>query len=47
MTLPKDIDPITESVRSSINWFVRIEVEFSGATGAIERAERGIAVYPG
>ncbi|UGT62452.1 hypothetical protein [Nocardia asteroides] len=47
MTLPKDVDPTTEAVHSSIDWFVQIKVEFSGATGAIERAERGIVVYTG
>ncbi|MEV0355506.1 hypothetical protein AB0H71_05510 [Nocardia sp. NPDC050697] len=47
LTLPKDIDPTTEAVHSSIDWFVQIKVEFSGATGAIERAERGIVVYTG
>lgn len=47
LTLPTDLDPTTEAVHSSINWFIQIKVEFSGATGAIERAERGIVVYTG
>ncbi|WP_067689049.1 hypothetical protein [Nocardia jejuensis] len=47
LTLPTDLDPTTEAVHSSINWFVQIKVEFSGATGGIERAEKGIVVYTG
>lgn len=45
LTLPADVDPTTEAVHSSIGWFVQIKVEFAGATGAIERAQRGIVVY--
>ena len=45
LTLPTDVDPSTEAVHSSISWFVQIKVEFAGATGAIERAQRGIVVY--
>jgi hypothetical protein len=45
LTLPGDVDPTTEAVHSSIRWFVQIKVEFAGATGAIERAQRGIVVY--
>ena len=45
LRLPADVDPTTEAVHSSIDWFVQIKVEFSGATGAIERAKRGIIVY--
>ncbi|HET6153365.1 MAG TPA: hypothetical protein VFE15_10425 [Marmoricola sp.] len=45
LTLPADVDPTTEAVHSSIDWFVQIKVEFAGATGAIERAQRGIIVY--
>ena len=47
LILPTDLDPTTEAVHSSIDWFVQIKVEFSGATGAIERAQRGIVVYTG
>jgi hypothetical protein len=47
VTLPNEVDPTTEAVHSSINWFVQVKVEFSGMTGAIERAQRGIVVYTG
>lgn len=45
LTLPADVDPTTEAVHSSIDWFVQIKVEFAGATGGIERAQRGIVVH--
>ncbi|CAM3972955.1 hypothetical protein [Smaragdicoccus niigatensis] len=47
LTLPLDVDPTTEAVNSSIDWFVQIKVEFAGATGGIERAQRGIVVHTG
>ncbi|MCZ4500071.1 MAG: hypothetical protein JWQ74_2626 [Marmoricola sp.] len=45
MTLPLDVDPTTDAVHSSIAWFIQVKVEFSGLTGAIERAQRGIVVH--
>jgi hypothetical protein len=45
LTLPTDVDPTTEAVSSSISWFVQVKVEYAGATGAIERAQRGIIVH--
>ncbi|RNL80907.1 hypothetical protein [Nocardioides marmorisolisilvae] len=47
LTLPADAMPTLEAVHSSVRWFVQIKVEFSGMTGAIERAERGIVVHTG
>jgi hypothetical protein len=44
-TLPADVDPTTEAVHSSISWSVQVKLEFAGATGGIERAERGIVVH--
>jgi hypothetical protein len=44
-TLPDDVDPTTEAVHSSLSWSVQIKLEFAGATGGIERAERGIVVH--
>ena len=45
VTLPPDADPTTEAVHSSLDWYVVAEVNFSGMTGAIERARRGIIVH--
>ena len=45
LTLPADVDPTTEAVNSSLAWFLQIKVEYSGMTGGIERAERGIVVH--
>jgi hypothetical protein len=44
-TLPAHADPTTEAVHSSLSWFVQVKLEFAGATGGIERAERGIIVH--
>ncbi|MFL6060751.1 MAG: hypothetical protein ACJ72E_05940 [Marmoricola sp.] len=44
-TLPDDADPTTGAVHSSLTWWVQVKLEFSGATGGIERAERGIVVH--
>jgi hypothetical protein len=45
MTLPADVDPTTEAVHSSVAWFIQVKVEFSGLTGGIERARKGIVVH--
>jgi hypothetical protein len=45
LTLPADVDPTTEAVHCSVDWYLQVKVEFSGMTGGIERAEREIVVY--
>ena len=45
ITLPADVDPTTEAVHSSLEWSLQARVMFSGATGGVERARRGIVVY--
>lgn len=45
ITLPADADPTTAAVNSSLDWFVQAKVEFAGATGGIERAQREFIVH--
>lgn len=45
LPLPAGIDPTTEAVHSSLTWNIEFKVEFSGLTGAIERAQLPIVVH--
>jgi hypothetical protein len=45
ITVPADVDPTTEAVHSSLEWFVEAQVSYAGMTGGIERARRGIVIY--
>ncbi len=43
--LPADVDPTTEAVHSSLEWYVQPSVMFEGLTGGVESARRGIVVF--
>lgn len=43
--LPAEVDPTTEAVHSSLEWYVEPRVMFEGLTGGVESARRGIVVY--
>lgn len=47
IVIPSEVDPTTEAVHSSLDVFVHARVMFSGATGGVESAKRGIVVHTG
>ena len=45
VTLPAEVDPTTEAVHSSVDVFLLARIMFSGLTGGVESARRGIVVF--
>ncbi|WP_051222924.1 hypothetical protein [Conexibacter woesei] len=45
VTLPDEVDPTTEAVHSSVDVFLLARIMFSGLTGGVESARRGIVVF--
>jgi hypothetical protein len=45
VTLPADVDPTTEAVHSSLDVYLLARIMFSGLTGGVESARRGIVVH--
>jgi hypothetical protein len=45
VTLPAEVDPTTEAVHSSLDVSLLARIMFSGLTGGVESARRGIVVY--
>jgi hypothetical protein len=45
VTLPDEVDPTTEAVHSSVDVFLLARIMFSGLTGGVESARRGIVVH--
>ncbi|MET3960722.1 hypothetical protein ABIE44_000656 [Marmoricola sp. OAE513] len=47
LPIPADVDPTSEAVHASLDWEIQFKVEFSGMTGAIERAQKKVIFYTG
>ena len=47
VTLPAEVDPTTEAVHSSLDVYLLARIMFSGVTGGVESARRGIVVHTG
>jgi hypothetical protein len=45
VTLPAEVDPTTEAVHSSLDVYLLARIMFSGLTGGVESARRGIVVH--
>jgi hypothetical protein len=45
VTLPDEVGPTTEAVHSSLDVYLLARIMFSGVTGGVESARRGIVVH--